>query len=402
MGNAVQSPRGRHYGYSSMQSAGGLDLPLNIRKPPMCCGGDKHSGAPDHGYSVMCCQSNGRQVEQFKSREDALTAARYYRERNFDLALHAYSAALDFAAPGAASGERGDAQTSEVLELMGLPRRGKNMSLKLQSSMGCCDDCNRDSSVAQGDASSSASTTLSQGGGSSSRLQSDDLREISLDDSSQREKSNPCEHLRLQAGLEAGRFFARSSSSLALQGAEDPAGIKASNLLSAKICDEIAQMYLTRGEKEEALRYYSRAVCLAPEAVVFIYRRGVVLQLLGREKAAIEAFRRALGVNPNYKAALFNLGTCLMRRDDGRDEALNIFQRLAALEPADDQVLSLVAHCYEMDGRYEEALAYRQRVVQLDPQNFRANRELKQLEQQMSKEGDQLGAARLRRAGTVM
>lgn len=67
------------------------------------------------------------------------------------------------------------------------------------------------------------------------------------------------------------------------------------------------------------------------------------------------------------------------------------------------QVLSLVAHCYEMDGRYEEALAYRQRVVQLDPQNFRAKRELSQLKQQMVKEtGDDIGAARLRRAGTVI
>ncbi|CBZ55619.1 Alr1799 protein, related [Neospora caninum Liverpool] len=408
MGNTVQSPRGRHYGYSSMPSGPRLDSPLHMNA--RCGGGCPYPAlSSESRYSMMCCQSNGRKMEQFKTREEALATARFYRDRNFDLALHAYSAALDFpsasATPHSAPGRR----RVEIIQLSDDLRGPRATDEACEKNS--CGDYQRDASLAKAEICS-ASTALSVGG-SNSRLQSEELEgpfEEKGESSAGRAASLPA-GVSLIVPLEpredapprlgAGRFFQSSSSSLALECAAAAGAENEADLSNAKICDEIAQLYLSRGDKEDALRYYNRAVNLAPSVVVFIYRRGVVLQLLGQEEAAVLAFRRALQVDPDYKAALFNLGTCLMRREEGREEALCIFQKLAALEPADDQVLSLVAHCYEMDSRFEEALAYRQRVVQLDPQNFRANRELKQLKQQISKENGHFGAARLRKATTV-
>ncbi|KEP61011.1 UNVERIFIED_CONTAM: tetratricopeptide repeat-containing protein [Hammondia hammondi] len=423
MGNTVQSPRSRHYGYSSMRTGPDGDSPLHA-DASLCGWQSAHALASDSRYSMMCCQSNGRKVEQFKTRDEALATARYYRDRNFDLALHAYSAALDFPT-GSGSQNNPYRRRVEVVqlseELQKLPETseaGRGTEGESCRAASTCGDCEREASLSKAEICS-ASTALSVGGGSSSRLQSEELHDVSLEVKTEKSEDGyislpglpPLTPALLEqdrddsstrSGLGAGRFFQSSSSSLALEAAA--ASTKESGaLLTAKICDEIAQLYLTRGEKEDALRYYNRAISLAPAVVVFIYRRGVVLQLLGQEEAAVFAFRRALQVDPEYKPALFNLGTCLMRREDSRDEARSIFQKLATLEPADDQVLSLVAHCYEMDSRFEEALMYRQRVVQLDPQNFRANRELKQLKQQILKEtGAQFGAAKLRKATTVM
>lgn len=202
--------------------------------------------------------------------------------------------------------------------------------------------------------SSSAASTAFTSSGDVSRLASEEeLHDKTLGEQSRKRGAQFSSAMPAALGLK-GRYFQSSSSSLALtvppplsssaQGGgasvtgSDEEERKREDALCAKICDEIAQLYLINGDKEEALRYYNKATNLAPHIVVFIYRRGVVLQLLGQEDAAIQAFRRALQVEPHYKAALFNLGTCLMRRESGREEALRIFQKLVVLEPADHQV----------------------------------------------------------------
>ncbi|PHJ15130.1 tpr domain-containing [Cystoisospora suis] len=447
MGNSLQSPRGSHYGYSSMANA-----ECSPVHHVMDAGQRSAMHSSESRCGAMCCQSGGRKMEQYKSREEALAKARFYRDRNFDLALHAYSAALDFPRTSGGSPSSPN-EAGHVLHLVGLPMSAELQGDRSRQSVngaagcppgtffmtprgvgvGCFDACQDSTAVSDtcqeggspseqrpaGGSSSAASTAFTSSGDVSRLASEEDINDMSLGGQSKKRGAQFSTSVPPAAAAFKGRFFQSSSSSLALTVPPPPSSStqggagsipgsdederKRDDALCAKICDEIAQLYLTHGDKEEALRYYNKATNLAPHIVVFIYRRGVVLQLLGQEDAAIQAFRRALQVEPHYKAALFNLGTCLMRRESGREEALRIFQKLMVLEPADHQVLSLVAHCYEMDGRYEEALAYRQRVVQLDPQNFRAKRELTQLKQQILKEnGDELGTARLRRAGTVI
>lgn len=382
---------------------------------------------------TMCCQSGGQQMETFKSRDEALTKARYYRERNFELAIHAYSAALDFAPPVFRrsppphtddeqvlyiqlldpTGFRGSnsEESEELVESGGTQKTeeqcaedapGEAACKESKWSEGPCDAIaaevlDLDSNTSKGrprvilqDNQDSSSSTAFGTSGCVSRMQSDDFREPQQNGANEivSHATDICDCAGCEVPGRSGQHdapekahFSRCSNDLPGVSRKESKALAAHHALTAEICDEVAQLYLAAGFKEEALRYYDRAVRLAPRVVEFLYRRGVVLQLIGEDDAAIDSFRKALELDPGYKAAIFNLGICLMRSDIGRKEALHLFHQLTELDPTDDQVLGLMAHCYEADGRYEEALAYRQRVVQLDPQNYRANRELSQLEQ---------------------
>src|SRR5262249_847965 len=86
------------------------------------------------------------------------------------------------------------------------------------------------------------------------------------------------------------------------------------------------------GQWDEAVECYRQALALQPNYVDAHLNLGIVLREQGRLDEAVASYRRALALRPPYAAAHNNLGNA--RRDLGKvDEAVASLEKALALKP---------------------------------------------------------------------
>ncbi|CDJ67103.1 TPR domain-containing protein, putative [Eimeria necatrix] len=313
----------------------------------------------------LCCGSaptNGS--VSFVSREEALIKARYYKDRNPELAKQAYLFALN-SPPTKGFGKTQRLEVANPATNCGcsfvrctIPQPVSACWASSQFSHPEAPEGMPDVSLQKMASAEATSTTFSSG--NVTRLHTDDLDELVV--------SNPAAQ-RLQVGDVSGRTTGRES----LRQLDD-------SEFRAEIHAELAQLHLICGEPRKALECYNSAELLAPEQLAYSYRKGVVLQQLGEREGAISCFRAVLQNDSKYKPAIFNLGVCLAVDPATRSEALGTFEHLLSIDPNNDSALDMIADIHEQEGRVAEAYTVKQRVVTLDPSNFRAGRDLARLE----------------------
>lgn len=250
--------------------------------------------------------------------------ARYYKDRNPELAKQAYLFALNFPStkfPGKALTEEGSQAPSSCgcsFVRCAIPHPVSSCWASSQSGPKACEGGPGEplQKMASAEAMSTAFTS-----GTVSRLHTDDLDELVV--------HNPM--ARRLHGDDAG---IRSS------GKEDYGQLEESSY-KAEIHAELAQLHLMNGEPLEALECYRCASALAPEQLAYSYRRGVVFQQIGEREKAISCFRSVLKTDPSYKPAIFNLGVCLAGDAKTRIEALETFELLLSLDPGNENVSSV-------------------------------------------------------------
>lgn len=135
------------------------------------------------------------------------------------------------------------------------------------------------------------------------------------------------------------------------------------NLYSA-----LGLLYQKLGEDQKAAASYARAVDLAPRDSYIRNARGSFLCQKGQYAAADAEFRKALA-NPLYSTpwiALTNAGICA--RQAGRfDEAETYLRRALGRNPAFPLALEAMARVRYLQGAYEDARRYLQRLRKLRP-----------------------------------
>jgi tetratricopeptide (TPR) repeat protein len=104
------------------------------------------------------------------------------------------------------------------------------------------------------------------------------------------------------------------------------------------------------------------------ENAVWFFNQGVVLENQGQTEAAIEKFRQALEVSPNYRGPLQNLGG-LLNKTGRAAEALAVCERLETIDPANAVAHNNLGNALKRLGRLEEAIAHYEEALRLDP-NF--------------------------------
>ena len=81
---------------------------------------------------------------------------------------------------------------------------------------------------------------------------------------------------------------------------------------------------------------------------------------------AIEAFRKALELDPNYGLVHNELGYIYLRRGD-YPKAVEHLQKYAALSPGEANPLDSLAEAYFWMGRLDESLAKYQEALKIKP-----------------------------------
>lgn len=140
----------------------------------------------------------------------------------------------------------------------------------------------------------------------------------------------------------------------------------------------IGEAYYKTGNIDESIRYYSRAVNLAPDHLRFLDKLGQAYVSDRQLDTAISLFDRVIQANPAFGTAYNNRGFARVMQGQF-DLAEKDFLMALSIDP--DAVLALanIASLYLNTGRASEGIPYAIRLTEIDPQNQQYQRLLQVL-----------------------
>jgi len=126
---------------------------------------------------------------------------------------------------------------------------------------------------------------------------------------------------------------------------------------------------------DEAIDHYRRAVALRPDYAPAFNNLGSALRARGRRDEAVESYEKALELRPDFAGAHYNMANLLV--DEGNPAAaIDHFERALQIEPASADVHNNLGIALAGVGRLDEAIAEFRRAIALDPQSAKAHRNL--------------------------
>jgi Flp pilus assembly protein TadD len=103
----------------------------------------------------------------------------------------------------------------------------------------------------------------------------------------------------------------------------------------------LSVVLLDQSKTEEALAEAREAVAVDANNPIYHVVLGNALEKKGDTKAAIEAYRAATKLKPDYENALYHLGQALVAAGD-KAEAKAVLSQALGLDPHDDRVVALL------------------------------------------------------------
>ena len=96
------------------------------------------------------------------------------------------------------------------------------------------------------------------------------------------------------------------------------------------------------------------------------YNLGIVLSEQGETDQAIDHYRRAVALRPDYAEAHYNLGRLLVEQGQ-LDDAIAHYERAAAINPADAEAQNNLGVTLFGIGRADDAIAHYQKALEIRP-----------------------------------
>lgn len=129
----------------------------------------------------------------------------------------------------------------------------------------------------------------------------------------------------------------------------------------------IAQVYSTVGDVEQAISHLSQAIAMDPEYSEYYNDRGILYFKSGKAEAARQDYLRAIALSPPYYEVWTNLGQCLRRLDDF-EGAARAYTRSLDLEANQPLALMGRADCYQELGELEKAYSDYTAALEVAPE----------------------------------
>src|SRR5579871_2489507 len=111
------------------------------------------------------------------------------------------------------------------------------------------------------------------------------------------------------------------------------------------------------GDLDGAIRAYREYLAAQPDSIEARSNLGAALARAGRYDEAIAEYDRALAKSPGNAALLLNLGLAYYKSGRPAEAAARFEQASASAPQFKDQVILLLASCYNSLGRYKDAAA---------------------------------------------
>jgi len=125
-------------------------------------------------------------------------------------------------------------------------------------------------------------------------------------------------------------------------------------------------LYAEKGRFQNAIAAFERAVTLNADDAATLFNLGFALQRAGRHAVAIERFEQAIALQPSLDRAWYGLGLSLAY-EDRHAEAAAKFQEAARLQPLSPYPRYQLAGAWFKLGEHEKVRAEYRRVKGFDP-----------------------------------
>jgi tetratricopeptide (TPR) repeat protein len=142
---------------------------------------------------------------------------------------------------------------------------------------------------------------------------------------------------------------------------------------------EAFAQYLTERKRwDQALRQWQMVVDAAPKNAAAHFGRGVALEALGARERAVEAYREAVGLDPNNVALRLRFADVLWQTDQYY-QAINEWRTVLGRAPGNVDARLALARAYVRTGSHSEASHEYQQLLLIDPSRSEARHELARL-----------------------
>jgi tetratricopeptide (TPR) repeat protein len=131
----------------------------------------------------------------------------------------------------------------------------------------------------------------------------------------------------------------------------------------------------SEGRVDEAIERYKKAVAIKPDYAPAYSNLGSALLSKGDAAGAIAAYQQALSIDPNFSDAHFNLGNALMREGDPV-RAIPHFRRVLNNAPDSIDARTNLGIALTATGELDEGIAELEASIRLAPQSAIAERAL--------------------------
>ena len=125
-------------------------------------------------------------------------------------------------------------------------------------------------------------------------------------------------------------------------------------------------------EYRDLFALYTATLQKNPDCWMAHYNLGIVLSEQGEADQAIDHYRRAVALRPEYAEAHYNLGRLLVEHGQLND-AIAHYERAAAINPADAEAQNNLGVTLFGIGRLDDAIAHYQKALEIWPQYAEAS-----------------------------
>lgn len=130
----------------------------------------------------------------------------------------------------------------------------------------------------------------------------------------------------------------------------------------------LGRVHVLRGQNDEALSAYDKALSINPNLAIAHLWKSVTLRTLQRYEAAVESLRKAASLDPTSSTVLHNLGFFLSQMSL-LDEAEARFSELLALYPDLPQGYKGLGHVAWQKGELAKSVEFWGKAVELSPES---------------------------------
>lgn len=136
--------------------------------------------------------------------------------------------------------------------------------------------------------------------------------------------------------------------------------------LTEKYMSNIVDVLISKREYERAIGYINKLIEKEHGNYTHYFRLGVIMEGINNKEGAVEAYRKALNLNPNDADVLNNLGNLVAEKGDLR-ESLLLLKKAAKLQPDKPSILMNLGITQAQIGDYDNAIWNFNKAIELDP-----------------------------------
>jgi tetratricopeptide (TPR) repeat protein len=134
---------------------------------------------------------------------------------------------------------------------------------------------------------------------------------------------------------------------------------------------DLGFLYEQVGGKEEAIRFYTKALQMQPDHAQALFNMANLYRDAGNYKVAMALYSRLVHFHPKYALAYLNMGTILNALGD-QQRARQFYLKVIDLDPDNGDAYFKLGYLSESQGDLSEAVNYYEKAVEVAPKNAEA------------------------------